>query len=78
MLQKYLLQSWLVVLIATLIIVQFYVLNYKWWWSAIYSAVFIVIPLLYIFKVLFQANKSSDFHRLSSVVKAAMLTVFFQ
>jgi 4-hydroxybenzoate polyprenyltransferase len=65
---------WLVVLIATLIIVQFYVLNYKWWWSAIYSAVFIVIPLLYIFKLLFQANKSSDFHRLSSLVKAAMLT----
>ncbi len=65
---------WLVVLIGTLLIVQFYVLNYKWWWSAAYCIVFIVIPLLYIFKLLFQANKSKDFHRLSSLIKAAMLT----
>jgi 4-hydroxybenzoate polyprenyltransferase len=65
---------WLVVLIGTLLIVQFYVLNYKWWWSAVYCIVFIVIPLLYIFKLLFQASKSKDFHRLSSLIKAAMLT----
>jgi len=65
---------WLVVLIGALIIVQFYVLNHKWWWSAFYCIVFIVIPLLYIFKLLFRANKSEDFHRLSSLIKAAMLT----
>lgn len=65
---------WLVVLIGALIIVQFYVLNHKWWWSAFYCIVFIVIPLLYIFKLLFRANKSEDFHRLSSLIKATMLT----
>jgi 4-hydroxybenzoate polyprenyltransferase len=65
---------WLVVLIGALIIVQFYVLSHKWWWSAMYCIVFIVVPLLYIFKLLLSANTSKDYHRLSSLIKAAMLT----
>ena len=65
---------WLVVLIAALSIVQFYVLQFKWWWSAAYCVIFIIIPLIYIFKQLFQANKSSQFHQLSSLVKLVMFS----
>ncbi len=65
---------WLIVLIAALVIVQIYVLQFKWWWSAAYCILFIIIPLLYIFRQLFGANTSADFHRLSSLIKLAMFT----
>ncbi len=71
---KVFLAVWLVVLISALFIVQFYVLVFKWWWSAIYCIILIIIPLLYIFKSLFSAKSSEDYHRLSSLIKVAMLT----
>jgi 4-hydroxybenzoate polyprenyltransferase len=74
---------WLIVLIGALSIVQFYVLNFKWWWSALYCILFIVLPLIYIFQSLFKASSSKDYHRLSSLIKLVMLTgilsmVFFR
>ncbi len=65
---------WLIVLTGALAIVQFYVLVLHWWWSATYCMLLIVVPLLYIFKMLFKAGTSSDYHRLSSFIKLAMLT----
>lgn len=65
---------WLVVLIAALSVVQFYVLQFRWWWSAVYCIIFIIIPLLYIFKKLYRANTSNDFHRLSTYIKLTMFT----
>lgn len=71
---KVFLGVWLIVLIGALLIVQFYVLVLRWWWSAIYCIFLIIIPLLYIFKMLFGAKTSEDFHRLSSLIKVVMLT----
>lgn len=65
---------WLVVLIAALGIVQVYVLQFKWWWSAGYCILFIIFPLLYIFKNLLKANTSRDYHKLSSLIKLTMFT----
>lgn len=65
---------WLVVLIASLAIVQVYVLQFKWWLSAAYCIFLIVLPLLYIFKKLFTAANSKDFHSLSSLIKLIMFT----
>lgn len=65
---------WLVVLTGALLIVQFYVLVLKWWLSAGYCIILIVIPLLYIFKKLFSSGTSKDYHRLSSLIKLVMLT----
>jgi 4-hydroxybenzoate polyprenyltransferase len=65
---------WLVVLTSALLIVQFYVLVFKWWWSAIYCILLIIIPLIYIFKMLKSANTSKEYHRLSSFVKVVMFT----
>jgi 4-hydroxybenzoate polyprenyltransferase len=71
---KVFLAVWLVVLIASLLIVQFYTLVLRWWWSAAYCILLIIIPLLYIFKMLFSAKSSKDYHRLSSLIKLAMFT----
>lgn len=65
---------WLVVLISVLIALQFYVLAFKWWVSAVYCVIFIIAPLINIFRDLFKASQPQDFHRLSTKVKLVMFT----
>jgi 4-hydroxybenzoate polyprenyltransferase len=65
---------WLIVLIATLTLLQFYVLEFNWWISIWYCALFIILPLLWVFKKLFTARSADQFHQLSSVIKLIMLT----
>lgn len=64
---------WLVVLIVTLIITQVYVLQFGWWLSASYILLFVIIPLIYIFKKLPPAATTADFARLSKMLKWVML-----
>lgn len=80
---KVFIATWMVVLIAALLIVQAYVLPFKWWWSAVYCIVLVIIPLIYVFSKLFGASAPKDFHTLSTWVKLIMLTgilsmVFFK
>lgn len=75
--------TWLIVLIAALVIVQAYVLTFNWWWSTLYCVILIIIPLLYILRKLYTAQSSPAFHHLSNWVKLVMLTgivsmVFFK
>lgn len=65
---------WMVVLIASILILQMYVLPYRWWWSILYSIIFIVVPLVWILRKLYQATSKSDFHKLSGAIKFVMLT----
>jgi 4-hydroxybenzoate polyprenyltransferase len=65
---------WLIVLIAMLIILQAYVLQFRWWLPVVYCIVLIIAPLLYIFYKLFKATTPAEFHRLSSLTKLVMLT----
>jgi len=71
---KVFVSTWLIVLIAALGIVQFYILQFRWWWSALYCFVLIILPLLIVFRKLFDAKKGEDFHRLSNLIKLVMLT----
>jgi 4-hydroxybenzoate polyprenyltransferase len=71
---KVFISTWFVVLIASLGIIQFYVLQFRWWWSALYCFVMIILPLLYTFRKLFVARTTQDFHKLSSLIKLVMLT----
>lgn len=64
---------WIVVLIGILAGIQIYVIQFGWWFSALYSLIAIIIPLLWVLKKLYKANSSSDFHQLSSAVKLIML-----
>lgn len=67
---------WLIVLIAALVIIQFYVLQFGWvfWLSALYCVLFIITPLIWILLKLFKAHTAQEFHKLSSVVKIVMFT----
>lgn len=71
---KIFVSTWLVVLIAALGITQFYILQFRWWWSALYCVVMIILPLLLVLRRLFVARSTGDFHKLSSVIKFVMLT----
>jgi 4-hydroxybenzoate polyprenyltransferase len=65
---------WLIVLIGVVVIAQLYVLRFKWWISILYSFIFIVAPLVYIFKQLIKAQAAKEFHKLSKLVKWVMLS----
>lgn len=64
---------WIVVLIGILTGIQIYVIQFGWWLSALYCLITIICPLIWILKKLYDANTSSDFHKLSSAVKLIML-----
>lgn len=64
---------WLVVLIGMISIVQVYVLQLGWYWSAAYSILLIIAPLIWILRKLYQARVPRDYHQLSSVIKLVML-----
>ena len=65
---------WLSVLLGGVAVLQFYVLQLRWWLTAIYCILFIIIPLLWILKKLYAANSQVDYHKLSSAVKLVMFT----
>ena len=61
-------------LIASLIVIQFYVLQYRWWVSVLYCFLFIVVPLLQVLRKLYAATVSADYYQLSKLIKVIMLT----
>jgi len=65
---------WMIVLLAILVTVQVYVLQFHWWMPVAYSIGFIILPLLYVFYKLFKAATPQHFHELSNWSKGIMLT----
>lgn len=65
---------WLVVLIAVLIVLQIYVLQFKWWLAISYSVPAIIFPLIVILFKLRRSVTTEDFHNLSNMTKLVMLT----
>jgi 4-hydroxybenzoate polyprenyltransferase len=65
---------WLVVLMGSLILVQFYAAQLGWWLAVLYTIVFIVCPLVYVFYKLLKVTNAAEYHHLSSVTKMIMLT----
>lgn len=63
---------WLIVLIAAVIILQVYVLPFRWWLPVLYSLAFILSPLVYILIRLYKANTPVEFHQLSVWTKFVM------
>jgi len=64
---------WLVVLVSAIVLIQFYVLHSGWWWSAAYSVLFLVVPLIHIFRKVYSAQTSQQYHAVSSNIKWVML-----
>ncbi|HUM97719.1 MAG TPA: geranylgeranylglycerol-phosphate geranylgeranyltransferase [Chitinophagaceae bacterium] len=65
---------WLLVLIALLIGVVVYVLQYQWWLAIAYIIPAIIFPLMLILINLKKSVSTVDFHRLSSITKMVMFT----
>ena len=61
------------VLTGLVMAMQIYVIQLGWWFSALYSIVTIVIPLIWVLRKLYEANTPKQFHQLSSVIKIIML-----
>jgi 4-hydroxybenzoate polyprenyltransferase len=65
---------WLIVLLALLIILQIYVLQFHWWLPMVYGVTLIIIPLIYVFIKLYRATTVRHFQQLSNYTKFVMLT----
>ena len=65
---------WLIVLVAVLIIIQFYVVQFGWWLPIAYSVALIILPLLFFLYRLYHAKTEKDFHFLGNLAKLIMLT----
>jgi 4-hydroxybenzoate polyprenyltransferase len=65
---------WTVVLLAALIVLQLYVLQFQWWYAIAYSFVLVIVPLAYLLYKLPKAATVKDFSRLSNLSKLIMLT----
>lgn len=65
---------WIIVLLAALIILQLYILQFRWYIAVLYSFLLVILPLFYLLQQLFRAHTQKEFGRLSSLTKWIMLT----
>ena len=65
---------WIIVLIGTLLILQFYSIEKGQWPGALYCMIFIIIPLIYTLRKFYKATVTADYHRISSLIKTIMFT----
>jgi 4-hydroxybenzoate polyprenyltransferase len=65
---------WLVVLLALLLVIQIYILQFKWWMPVAYSLVSIFFPLIIVMMQLRKSATPVQFHRLSNLTKLVMFT----
>jgi len=65
---------WIMVLLAALIILQLYVLQFRWWYAIVYSIIIVIAPLAYLLYKLRKANTVREFSILSNLSKIIMLT----
>jgi 4-hydroxybenzoate polyprenyltransferase len=74
---------WVVILIAALVILQVYILQFRWWLAILYSVCFVILPLVYFLYKLAKGRTSAEFAQLSNLSKLIMFTgilsmVFFR
>jgi len=65
--------TWLAVLIGSLVIFQFYILQKAWWPLILYSVILLDLPSIWILRKLYEAQTKAQVHRLSNMIKAVML-----
>jgi 4-hydroxybenzoate polyprenyltransferase len=65
---------WIVVLAATLIILQLYILQFGWWHATLYGVLFVIVPLLYLLNNVRRASATGEFHAGSNLCKLLMFT----
>jgi len=65
---------WIVILLAALVILQLYVLQFQWWYAIVYSILLVIAPLAYLLYKLRKAKTIKEFSALTRLSKLIMLT----
>jgi 4-hydroxybenzoate polyprenyltransferase len=65
---------WLIVLLAILIVVMVYILQFQWWLPVAYGIATILFPLVVILIKLKRSSTVQNFHQLSTITKLVMFT----
>lgn len=65
---------WIAVLMATLVILQIYVLQFGWWPFVLYAAALVIVPLYLLFQNLRRSASEKEFAALSNNCKLIMLS----
>ena len=65
---------WIIVCIASLMIVLLFAWQLGWWVVVLYSVMLIILPMTLIFRNLYKALTSADYHRMSNLLKLVMLS----
>jgi 4-hydroxybenzoate polyprenyltransferase len=70
---KFFCVCWLTLLVAALIFIQFYILQYRWWLTIVFTCFCVIYPILRIIKKLSRATEQAQFHQLSQLIKTVMM-----
>ena len=70
---KFFCASWLTLLVAALIFIQFYILQYRWWLTIAFTCFAVIYPILRVLKKLSRAVEPAQFHQLSQMIKSIMM-----
>jgi 4-hydroxybenzoate polyprenyltransferase len=70
---KFFCYTWLTILVAALTCIQFYVLQYKWWLTVVFTCFLVIYPILRVLKKLSSATTPAQFHKLSQLIKSIMM-----
>lgn len=65
---------WLIIVIICLLILQAYAVILTWWGGIIYCLLFILLPFFKIIQQLNSAYTNREYHKVSTMIKLAMLT----
>lgn len=66
--------TWLVILLALLLIVLIYIIQFQMWVPAAYNLLFVIIPSAYALYLLMKSKTVADFNKLSKWIKAIIFT----
>ncbi len=64
---------WTVVLLAALVVLQLYILQFGWYFAVLYCILLVIVPLVRFFLQLLKATATKDYKQLSSQAKWIML-----
>jgi len=70
---KFFCVSWLVLLLAALIFIQFYILQFRWWYTIAFTCLAVIYPILRVIRKMSGATEPAQFHQLSRMIKSVML-----
>jgi 4-hydroxybenzoate polyprenyltransferase len=69
---KFFCVCWLTLLVAALIFIQFYVLQFRWWATIVFTCFGVIYPILRVLKKLRTSFEPTQFHQLSMMIKSIM------